>query len=1035
MVDKDDNVYIASTTFSTDFPTLNAYQSTFGGMQDGVVCKFNPTLNTLLWSTYAGGNSKDAAYSIDVDKNGFAYVTGGTCSPTMNFPAGGFMSNRMLGGNNTVDAFVLKLSQLNGALQAGTYFGSTEYDQAHFVRVNDAGNVFIFGQTTAPGNTLIYNAIYNNPNSGQFLASFSNDLSSLNWSTVFGSGSGQPNISPTAFEVDICNRIYLAGVGREWPEPTGWYFNSALGYYEYDLGWLGIQGTKNMDITADAYQSNTDGKDFYILVMDDEAKNLDYATYFGEIHDGRIVSYDGINTTFLGCRPSGRDHVDGGTSRFDTKGYVYQSVCASCGGCNGFPTAPKPGAWSVNNNSTNCNNAVMRFFIDFGLLIADFDLPVINCDTKKLQFTNTTQIHYNNPHIKYTWDFGDGSRTSNEFEPSHEYLSPGEYTIKLVAQDSSACNLADSITKKLLIENSISYETLETKNICQGDTVLIGISTPYDSLAVYEWSPIIGLADPTQPQTTAYPESTTIYTLTVTKGWCQTVYVQTVEVYENDYNITDIEVSVNGDVKNPICRGEKARLTAVTSAPTQQYLWSTSRTFIPLINIDLSKDYIEVSPFDTTTYYLKVLSAYCDFEDIDSVTVEVSYNKIHATGDTLICKGEVVEIQVENLTPAKPLTYSWFPKYAISVGDDTDKPLVNPEKTTNFIVYATNEDGCRLTDTVSVKVDELIIGTLVNNPISCFGKTDAAIDISPNGIEPYTYLWENGDVVSTRINLMAGNYEVTVSDSLGCSNTRIFKIVEPPLLEISDTSIAFMTCEDACNGKISVTVIGGTLPYIYNWSNGDSLAKANNLCEGSYALSIIDAHGCTASLPAPITIGIHENLPKLDAYADSYVLFKGQSTNLHALKNPIDTIQYLWFPNLWIENYTKAVATITPDDSFTYYVKATDSYGCSSVDTVPVVVHDWICADPYIFVPTAFTPNKDGKNDVLKVESGVISKLQFSVYDRWGEKVFETTDMNQFWDGTYLGKPLQPQVLVYYINATCINQQTFNQKGNITLIR
>ena len=92
-------------------------------------------------------------------------------------------------------------------------------------------------------------------------------------------------------------------------------------------------------------------------------------------------------------------------------------------------------------------------------------------------------------------------------------------------------------------------------------------------------------------------------------------------------------------------------------------------------------------------------------------------------------------------------------------------------------------------------------------------------------------------------------------------------------------------------------------------------------------------------------------------------------------------------------------------------------------------------SDPFIYVPTAFTPNKDGKNDFIQVESGVITSLTFAIYDRWGEKVFETNSLNQSWDGTYLGKKIQPQVLVYYLEATCINQEKIVQKGNITLIR
>ena len=86
-----------------------------------------------------------------------------------------------------------------------------------------------------------------------------------------------------------------------------------------------------MDITSDAYKSITDGQDFYIMVIDDEANNLDYATYFGELNYGGVISYVGITGTMIPCMYSGHDHVDGGTSRFDNKGFIYQSVCASCG--------------------------------------------------------------------------------------------------------------------------------------------------------------------------------------------------------------------------------------------------------------------------------------------------------------------------------------------------------------------------------------------------------------------------------------------------------------------------------------------------------------------------------------------------------------------------------------------------------------------------------------------------------------------------------------------------------------------------------
>ena len=1034
MIDDNDNVYIASTTFSTDFPIVNGFQSASGGSQDAVVCKLSPDLARLEWSTYIGGDSKDAAYSIDVDHEDGAYITGGTCSSTLNFQSGGYQTER-IGG--TVDAFVVKLDKNTGSLQGATYFGSEEYDQAHFVRVNSNNDVFIFGQTTAPNNTLIYNAKYNNPNSGQFLASFTNDLSDLRWSTVFGSGSGVPNISPTAFEVDICNRIYLAGVGREWPDYLGqWYINGNM--YIYDYGWLSINGTKGMDITPDAYQNVTDGKDFYIMVIDDEANNLDYASYFGELSDAYILYNPYAGTyTYNGCAASGRDHVDGGTSRFDANGYVYQSVCASCGGCNGFPISPNPGAWSTRNNASNCNSAVFRFVIDFGLIEADFDIPEVGCLSKELTFNNTTKIHYNNPHVTYKWDFGDGT-TSTDESPSHTYKENGTYTITLFVQDSTSCNQSDSVSKKLTISTKINYETLETQNICLGESVLIGIPNEYNPELEYDWNPEDWLTDPTQPHTYASPEDTTTYELTVTSGWCQTVYKQTVNVFNENYFVKEINVVKNGQKQKPqVCLGETIKLVAETNAPSQRYLWATDANFFNIINPDFSLDYIEITPTENTTYYVKTLSTYCEFEAESSITVEVFHNDISAFGDTLICKGDIVPVSVQNLTPENELSYQWTPKPSISTGETSETAYVNPSSTTDFIVIATDAIGCSYSDTVHVDVDEMKFLIANEEPISCHGKNDAQLEVEVLGIEPIQYTWEDGSTLLSRYDLGPGTYTVIVVDSLGCTNEKVFDVKEPDSLEIKTISSTNETCKGACNGTIRAEVQGGTKPYSYAWSNGDSTAYILRLCPNQYTLRVTDAHGCSDSTTKPVNIVLEEKLPEINVSADKQLLYIGQVGKLSATKHPVDTINYIWSPSVWLGDYQSAITTVTPDIplAVTYKVVAVDKYGCQNSDTITITSVDWICGTPFIFVPTAFTPNNDGKNDVIQLNSGVISEFEFAIYDRWGEKIFETNNANEYWDGTYHGKLLEPQVFVYYLKGTCINDEKFEAKGNITLIR
>jgi len=146
-----------------------------------------------------------------------------------------------------------------------------------------------------------------------------NTLSTLLVSTVFGKSDGDPEFVPTAFMVDVCGRIYMAG----WGGAVNGSVGNLIGY----------------TTTPDAYQLTTDGSDFYFLVLSEDMQSRIYATFFGG--------------------PTSHEHVDGGTSRFDKTGIIYEAVCAGCGGNSDFPYTP--GAWSANNNSSNCNEGAAKF--------------------------------------------------------------------------------------------------------------------------------------------------------------------------------------------------------------------------------------------------------------------------------------------------------------------------------------------------------------------------------------------------------------------------------------------------------------------------------------------------------------------------------------------------------------------------------------------------------------------------------------------------------------------------------------------------
>ena len=178
-----------------------------------------------------------------------------------------------------------------------------------------------------------------------------------------------------------------------------------------------------------------------------------------------------------------------------------------------------------------------------------------------------------------------------------------------------------------------------------------------------------------------------------------------------------------------------------------------------------------------------------------------------------------------------------------------------------YTVTVTDTNGCTATD--SIKVEGIIILTGEVSDVSCFGNNDGAIDITVSGgIAPYVYSWSAGVDPSNAEDasaLVAGDYTVTVTDANGGFAVATFTVNTPEALTISMVDIVDESGE-GCNGSINITVIGGTLPYSYQWSNGASSQDITDLCKGDYSVMIIDGNGCViisteyTVLPAPLTV-------------------------------------------------------------------------------------------------------------------------------------------------------------------------------------
>lgn len=397
--DANGNIYIASCTKSGNFPiTAGAAQSGYKGGLESVVVSLNSDLSAVNWSTFLGGTGDDAAYSIKMDDSSHIVIGGATSS--VNFPTKGNVLNPNYQGGRA-DGYVLKLTSDSGKLLESTYWGTAEYDQIYFVDLDIKNKIYITGQTE--GTVSRTPGTYGKNGTTQFIGRLTNALDAEEFITTFGNRSGQPELSPCAFLVDKCYNIYFSGWG------------SFVG--------VGNAGTtQGLEITPNAFQKTTDDNDFYLIVLGKDAKNLIYATYFGG--------------------DSSEDHVDGGTSRFDKRGVIYQSVCSSCPndppGLNDFPTTP--GSAFPINVSYRCSNASFKF--DFNITYAveaNFTAnPTKICSPDTIFFYQTSTYGK-----KFIWDFGDGGKASIA-NPFHVYTSSGKYTVKLVVIDSGSCNVTDS---------------------------------------------------------------------------------------------------------------------------------------------------------------------------------------------------------------------------------------------------------------------------------------------------------------------------------------------------------------------------------------------------------------------------------------------------------------------------------------------------------------------------------------------------------------------------------------------------------------
>lgn len=341
----------------------------------------------------------------------------------------------------------------------------------------------------------------------------------------------------------------------------------------------------------------------------------------------------------------------------------------------------------------------------------------------------------------------------------------------------------------------------------------------------------------------------------------------------------------------------------------------------------------------------------------------------------------------------------------------------------NYSVFVTDTAGC--IDTIDVVVTEpLAIGLTdsITNP-SCSGFNDGNILVNVfGGVPGYTYSWGGNQLGG----LSSGTYPITITDNNNCVYTDSFTLIEPtPITLIFDSNSASCGLND---GAIWAVAQGGTPGYNYNWTPGGNGDTLNNIGTGMYYLTVTDSNGCTAN----DSIFLNE----INNFNANFTL--SPSTGVSPLEvfftnNSVNCVTYYWnFGNGDTSNVQNPSSVTYINDS-TYIVTliACNAGGCCDTVSQTVLVEtNSICS-----FANVFTPNGDGMNDKFDVNCDKIVEYNIVIFNRWGNKLFESNDIDNPWDGTNKGKDVPEGTYFFIVKAVGLDDVVWDKKGSISLIR
>ena len=667
-----------------------------------------------------------------------------------------------------------------------------------------------------------------------------------------------------------------------------------------------------------------------------------------------------------------------------------------------------------------------------GIPVSIDRLPLFCGDSVQIQWLgNSLDSVY-----QWQWNLGNGQLASVQ-NPIGNYNQDSTYTVTLQVQGAGTCVGAESRQLRVLLP--ILDVPTSTVSTCGNDSVQLVINAlPNRS---YFWSPSVGLSDPNSPNPMALPPVTTTYRvrsygLLDVNGVADTCWIEdTIRVVVEPAPILNI-VGDTATCDNTILLA----LQANTSTNTLQTAWSLDRGFQSVVSTDST--WVATANATPTWIYARVGNS-IGCTDIDSIQIQNQSFDLQLGNPAILCSGRPPSLRVQTTPYLTGLIYTWSPASLIATGQGTDSVRLSMALDTVIQVIARSPFGC---------LDSATVVTQTAPPLHLISSADSLycdntpVVLSSNAPTAQQYYWSTSPNFSTIIsqnaqfttNVVQGRsvYYVRVQDIFGCEAT------DSVVVDYYPVSIVITAPNTPCldtSTLISSTNLNSNDNLTYQWSaNGVNLVGRDSAQllvwpndSTYYQVQVQNQYGCLDS--ASVWIRGRSDSLFLAVSADKDTVRAGDLVQLLATQRA--DYQYNWQSDANISSTISYNPTTNPNQTSVYYITVTDAQGCSKEDSIVIYIKNSFCEDPFIFVPSAFSPDGDGHNDIIYVEGGNITRINFVIYNRWGEEVFSSNDQQKGWDGTYKGKKCPPDVYGYYMSCQCLDGAELTKKGNITLLR